>query len=104
MMKEMPQPVRRHGEDDDLIIVSGAQQGIDLVCKCLLQRRGDHHCGKPQLCRSTQYPRPYNANLGGRAMDQDGINIEKLEEALKANSNTKLMYLIPNLQNPSGIT
>ena len=40
----------------------------------------------------------------GVEMEDDGISIEKLEQALKENKNTKFLYLIPNFQNPSGIT
>ena len=105
MMKEMCRS--RYGvmgEDDDLIIVSGAQQGIDLVCKCLCNEGDTIIVENPSFVGALNTLRSYNANLVGVEMDQDGINIEKLEEALKANSNTKLMYLIPNFQNPSGIT
>jgi len=37
-------------------------------------------------------------------MQPDGIDIQKLEAAIKANPNTRLLYLIPNFQNPTGIT
>ena len=37
-------------------------------------------------------------------MEQDGMNINALEEALKANPDAKLLYTIPSFQNPTGIT
>jgi len=37
-------------------------------------------------------------------MEDDGIDIAKLEEAIEQNPNTRLLYLIPNFQNPTGIT
>ncbi len=37
-------------------------------------------------------------------MDDDGIKIEELEEAIKHNSNVRMIYLIPTFQNPSGKT
>ena len=37
-------------------------------------------------------------------MDDDGINLDKLEHALKTQPNVKILYLIPNFQNPTGRT
>ncbi len=37
-------------------------------------------------------------------MEQDGMNINALKEALEANPNAKLLYTIPSFQNPTGIT
>lgn len=48
--------------------------------------------------------RSYGAKLVGIPMEQDGMNINALEEALKANSDAKLLYTIPSFQNPTGIT
>lgn len=92
------------GDNDELIIVSGAQQGIDLVCKCLCNEGDTIIVEAPSFVGALNTMRSYNANLVGVEMDDDGINIEKLEAALRENTNTKLMYLIPNFQNPSGIT
>lgn len=92
------------GENDDLIIVSGAQQGIDLTCKCLCNEGDTIIVENPSFVGALNTLRSYNPRLVGVEMDEDGINIEKLEAALKANPNTKMMYLIPNFQNPSGIT
>jgi len=47
--------------------------------------------------------RSVRANLVGVPMDTDGMNMEKLEETLK-NRKVKLIYTIPNFQNPTGIT
>ena len=37
-------------------------------------------------------------------MEEDGIDTQKLEEALNTEKNVKYLYTIPNFQNPSGIT
>ncbi len=79
---------------------TGHRSGLQLPCN-----EGDTIIVEnPSFVGALNTLRSYYANLVGVAMDQDGINIEKLEEALKANSNTKLMYIIPNFQNPTGIT
>ncbi|WP_028530633.1 aminotransferase class I/II-fold pyridoxal phosphate-dependent enzyme [Paenibacillus sp. HW567] len=48
--------------------------------------------------------RSYNAQLLGVDIEPDGISIEQLEETLKTHDNIKLLYTIPNFQNPTGVT
>lgn len=91
-------------EFDDLIIVSGAQQGIEHSCKVLCNEGDTVICENPSFVGALNAFKSYGVNLVGVEMDEDGINIEHLEAALKQNPNTKMMYLIPNFQNPSGIT
>lgn len=91
-------------EHDGLLVVSGAQQGIDLATRCLLNEGDTVICEAPSFIGSLNCFRSYRANLVGVDMDEDGINLEKLEEALKNNPIARFIYLIPNFQNPSGIT
>lgn len=89
---------------DDLVIMSGAQQAIELACKVMCNKGDTLLCENPSFIGSLNAFKSYEVNLVGVDMDSDGINIEKLEEAIKQNPNTKLLYLIPNFQNPSGTT
>ena len=61
-------------------------------------------CESPSFIGSLNAFRSYNVNLVGVDMDDDGINLEKLENALKTEKNDKILYLIPNFQNPTGRT
>ncbi|HAN44191.1 MAG TPA: PLP-dependent aminotransferase family protein [Ruminococcaceae bacterium] len=90
-------------ENDDLIIVSGAQQGSELSCKALCNEHETIICEDPTFIGVLNAFRSYNAHLAGVKIDDDGINIELLEQALKDNPNTKLIYVIPNFQNPTGV-
>lgn len=89
---------------DDLIIVSGAQQGIDLVAKCLLNEGDVVLCEDPSFVGALNTLRSYNPKLVGVPMEADGISLDALEQALRTQPQVKLLYLIPNFQNPSGIT
>ena len=89
---------------DDLITVSGAQQGNELSCKVLLNEGDTLLCEAPSFIGSLNAFKSYNVNLVGVELESDGINIEKLEDALKTNKNSKLIYVIPNFQNPTGQT
>ncbi|MCQ2464643.1 MAG: PLP-dependent aminotransferase family protein [Oscillospiraceae bacterium] len=89
---------------DDLITTSGAQQANELACKVLCSDGDTLICESPSFIGSLNSFKSYNVNLVGVELEEDGINIEKLEEAVKSNSRVKLLYLIPNFQNPTGRT
>ncbi len=87
---------------DDVIITSGGQQGNELSCKVFLNEGDTLICESPSFIGSINSFKSYNVNLVGVEMDDEGIDPDKLEAALKANPNTKIIYLIPNFQNPTG--
>ncbi len=91
-------------EDDELIIVSGAQQVMDIAAKTFLNEGDTLLCEAPSFVGALNTFRSYNVNLVGVTVEKDGMNIEELEEKLIAYPNTKLIYTIPNFQNPSGVT
>ena len=93
-----------HKEFDDLIITSGGQQANELSCKVLLNEGDTLLCESPSFIGSLNAFRSYNVNLVGVDMEEDGIDLNKLENALKTEKNVKLLYLIPNFQNPTGRT
>jgi len=89
---------------DDLIITSGAQQANELSCKVMLNEGDTLICEAPSFIGSLNSFKSYNVNLVGVELESDGINLEKLEETIKKSKNVKLLYLIPNFQNPTGQT
>ena len=91
-------------DHDDILITSGAQQIMDLVSKSLLNEGDVVICENPSFIGSLNTFRSYNARLVGVPVESDGMNIEALEEALKNEPKAKLIYTIPNFQNPSGVT
>lgn len=91
-------------ESDDLIVTSGGQQANELSCKVLLNEGDTLLCESPSFIGSLNAFRSYNVNLVGVDMDDDGINLEKLEHELRTQPNVKILYLIPNFQNPTGRT
>lgn len=93
-----------NGDIDELIITSGAQQGNELSCKVLLNEGDTLICESPSFIGSINAFKSYNVNLVGVELEEDGINLEKLEETVKTEKNVKLLYLIPNFQNPTGRT
>jgi 2-aminoadipate transaminase len=104
LRKRMKEQFNAGAEFDNLIVVSGGQQGIELACKVLCNEGDTVICENPSFIGAQNAFRSYNVNLVGVALENDGINIEKLEQALKTEKNVKLLYLIPTFQNPMGVT
>jgi 2-aminoadipate transaminase len=89
---------------DELIITAGAQQVMDTATKSLCNEGDVIICEAPSFIGSLNSFRSYGAKLVGVPMEDDGMNTEALEEALKNNQNVRFIYVIPNFQNPTGIT
>ena len=97
----------RHGigsDSDELIIVSGAQQVMDLAAKTFLNEGDVLVCEAPSFVGALNTFRSYNAELAGVTVKADGMDMDELEQVLDKNPRAKLIYTIPNFQNPSGVT
>ena len=92
------------GEGDQVIIMTGANQGIDLTAKALINKGDKIIVESPSFIGSLNAFRTYEASLVGVKVDEDGMNMEELEAALKANTDVKMIYTIPTFQNPTGTT
>lgn len=91
-------------EYDRTVIVSGAQQGIDLTARVLTDPGDVILCESPSFIGSLNAFRAHGLKIEGVLIDDAGIVPEALEQALKANKNIRLLYTIPTFQNPTGIT
>lgn len=91
-------------EFDSTVIVTGGQQGIELTCKAFCNEGDVVICENPTFIGALNAFRSNGAKTVGVELEEDGINIEKLEETIKNTANVKLLYLIPTFQNPGGIT
>jgi 2-aminoadipate transaminase len=95
-------------EPDDLLVTTGGQQVIDLVCKTLIDP------GDVIIAEAPTYPGAvpvfvsYEADVVQIDMDQDGMRIDVLEAELArldAEGRTpKFIYTVPSFQNPAGVT
>lgn len=103
-LKEYMKEKHNVGRDfDELIITSGAQQVMSLTAMVLCNAGDTVICENPSFIGSLNAFRAQGLNLVGVDMEDDGMNIEMLESALKANPGTKFIYTIPTFQNPSGV-
>ena len=104
-LKEYMKSHHNVGKDfDDILITTGAQQIMDLATKSLVNEGDVVITEAPSFIGSLNTFRSYNAKLVAVNIDDDGMNMEELEKALKTHKNARFIYTIPNFQNPSGIT
>ena len=91
------------GDSNDILITSGAQQVMDLTIKTLVNEGDTVICEAPSFIGSLNTFRSFRARLCGVPMENDGMDMDALEKALKEEKNVKFIYTIPNFQNPTGI-
>ncbi len=93
------------GKDfDETIITSGGQQGIELFCKVMCNEGDVVIAENPSFIGALNAFRSNGAEIVGVDMDEDGMNVQALEAALKAHPRAKIIYVIPTFHNPMGIT
>jgi 2-aminoadipate transaminase len=86
---------------EDVIVTTGSQQALDLVAHTLLDPGDTVLVELPTYIGGTSSFHARSATLAGVEQDDDGIVPESLAE-VAARTKPKLLYVIPNFQNPSG--
>ena len=84
--------------------MTGANQGIDLTAKAVLNKGDKVIVESPSFIGSLNAFRTYEAELFGVTVEADGMNMDELEETLKNTDGVKMIYTIPTFQNPTGCT
>lgn len=87
---------------DNVLITSGSQQALDLIGKIMINPGDLILTERPTYMGALQAWRAYQADFVSVPVDDDGLRVDLLEEALCAGP--KFMYILPNFQNPGGIT
>lgn len=89
---------------EDVLITSGSQQGLDLIGKLLLDEGDIVLCESPTYLGAIQAFQPYRPRFIEIETDADGMIPESLARTLAAHPEAKLLYAVPNFQNPTGRT
>ena len=88
---------------DNIIITTGSQQALDLIGKVFINEHDNVMVEKPSYLGLLQSFCMYMANFVQTKLNDDGLDIEDLKHTLKTYK-PKVAYLIPNFQNPTGLT
>jgi 2-aminoadipate transaminase len=100
--QELTQGVRP--EYDELIVTSGGMECIALACQSLIDPGDLVAVEAPTYLGALMAFDRYEAEIEGVPIDEDGLLVDALEERLEAGAQPKLLYVIPEYQNPTGRT
>jgi 2-aminoadipate transaminase len=93
---------------ENLIITTASQQALDLIAKVFLDPGDYVLCGLPSYLGGINAFLLYGAKLKGITLDEQGMKPDELEETIiilrELGRKIKFIYVIPDFQNPSGIT
>ncbi|MBS3806777.1 MAG: PLP-dependent aminotransferase family protein [Bacteroidales bacterium] len=106
--------VKRYQEEglnielDNLSITTSSQQGLYILGKIFLDKGDKIICGLPSYLGGISAFSTFGADMHGIPFDQQGMRSDKLEEKLQElqdqGTKPKFIYIIPDFQNPAGIT
>lgn len=92
-------------DEDNILVTSGAQQGLELVAKTLLNPGDTALVEEPGYLGGLQAFRMYQASFTPIPLQEDGIDIDALRAVLESGAKPPaFLYIVPTFQNPSGIT
>jgi 2-aminoadipate transaminase len=89
---------------DDVLIIQGGQQGLDLCAKLMINAGDVVITENPTFLGALIAFNPYEPTYAAVRMDDDGIDMKHLEETLAAHPDAKMIYTVPDFQNPTGVT
>lgn len=87
---------------DDVLVVSGSQQALDLTGKIFLDEGDAVLCESPTYLGAINALRSYQPRFVEVPTDDDGMLPAELERLLGLEERAKLIYVVPDFQNPSG--
>jgi 2-aminoadipate transaminase len=88
---------------DEILITSGSQQALDFIAKTFLDPEDKVLIEEPSYLGAIQTFNSYEADFNTVHINEDGIDLVSLKEKLIQHQ-PKLLYVIPNFQNPSGVS
>ena len=91
-------------ELDELIVTSGGMECIALACQSLIDPGDTIAVEAPTYLGAIMAFDRYEAEIVGIEMDEDGLVVDALAERLDGGLQPKLLYVIPEYQNPTGRT
>ena len=94
----------RRPELPELIVTSGGMEAIALACQSMIDPGDAILVEAPTYLGALMAFAGAEADVEGIPMDDDGLQVEALEQRLAAGLRPKLVYAIPEYQNPTGRT
>ena len=89
---------------EDVLILQGSQQGLDFAAKMLVDPGDVIITEDPTFLGALIAFNPSQPCYAAVPMDADGMQVDALEAALRNNPRARLIYTVPDFQNPTGVT
>jgi len=90
------------------LVTTASQQALDLLCKAFIDPGDVIFCGLPTYLGAVQAFTLFQVDKIGVPLEDDGMDLDELERRIEsaksADKTLKAVYVIPDFQNPSGIT
>ncbi|MDX5381657.1 MAG: PLP-dependent aminotransferase family protein [Rhodobacterales bacterium] len=107
LREQIAELMRADGTDcrpEDVLILQGSQQGLDFAAKMLVDPGDVIVTEDPTFLGALIAFNPSQPRYVAIPMDADGMRTDALEVALKANPRARMIYTVPDFQNPTGVT
>jgi 2-aminoadipate transaminase len=91
-------------DPDDILVTTGAQQALDLVGKVLIDPGDEIVVEGPSYVGALSAFGAYEPRFVHVDLDDDGLMVDRLEDALVRGVRPKFVYTVPNFHNPAGVT
>jgi 2-aminoadipate transaminase len=89
---------------DNILITTGSQQALDLLGKVFIDTNSHVLTGRPTYLGAIQAWRAYEAEFITVPLDDQGMQVDLLEEVLTEEESPRFIYVLPNFHNPAGTT
>jgi 2-aminoadipate transaminase len=89
---------------DEVMLANGSTHAIDVVCHTFFEQGDGLFVEAPTFMGALSVFRNYGVDIRGFDVDDDGLDVDAVEAALADGASPKMLYTIPNFQNPSGTT
>ena len=111
LKKELIKMAAKEGvkiDEENILVTVSSQQGLDLIGKVFIDPSDPVVVELPSYVGGLQVFNGYGAHMLGIPTDDDGIRVDMLEESLEKLRETeehyKFIYIVPDFQNPAGVT
>jgi DNA-binding transcriptional MocR family regulator len=89
---------------DDVLILQGSQQGLDFAARMLIDPGDVIVTEDPTFLGALIAFAPSQPRYATVPVDQDGLQTDALSEVLRQNPRARMIYTVPDFQNPTGVT
>jgi 2-aminoadipate transaminase len=106
LKEELAEKMQKYGvpaEPHNILLTNGSQQALDLIGRVFIEAGETIVTGKPTYLGALQAWKVYRPKIIGIPVDEEGMQMDALEEVLKHES-PKFIYVLPNFHNPMGVT